>query len=227
MLTIWGRRNSLNVQKVMWTVGELGLDHVRHDVGGSFGGLDTEEFARLNPNRRIPVIKDDDFVLWESHAVVRYLAARYDAGGLWPQDPPTRAIADQWMDWMQTTLLPDLGTLFYGLVHTPVDQRDAATLAAATERIAGLYMRLNRWLADRPYVAGGSLTMGDIPLGTATFRYYSLDIAHATLPHVEAWYQRLQERPAYQSHVMIPFGSSPDEWRALEQAGTWDATGVA
>lgn len=92
MLTVWGRKNSINVQKVMWTVGELGLEYRRHDVGRQFGGLDTPEFLALNPNGLVPVIEDGGTVVWESNAVVRYLAAKYGAGGLWaacgPRMPP-------------------------------------------------------------------------------------------------------------------------------------------
>ena len=91
MLKIWGRRNSINVQKVMWAVGELGLAHERIDAGGAFGGLDTEEFGALNPNRRVPAIDDDGTVVWESHAIVRYLCAKYGDGTLWPSEPAARA----------------------------------------------------------------------------------------------------------------------------------------
>ncbi|MGH6960833.1 MAG: glutathione S-transferase, partial [Dongiaceae bacterium] len=135
MLTVWGRTNSLNVQKAMWTIGELDLPHRRRDVGGKFGGLDTEAYGRLNPNRRIPVIDDDGVVVWESNAIVRYLAARYGQGSLWAVDPGARAAADQWMDWMQTTLSPDLSTVFGGLVRTPRSKRDPAAIDAAARSL--------------------------------------------------------------------------------------------
>ena len=92
MLTIWGRTNSINVQKVMWTVGELGLEHERIDAGDAFGGLDTDAYGAMNPNRKIPVLRDGDLIVWESHACVRYLAARYGSGGLWPEDPAARSL---------------------------------------------------------------------------------------------------------------------------------------
>ena len=95
MLRIWGRTNSINVQKVMWAVGELGLAHERIDAGGAFGGLDTAEYGAMNPNRKVPTIDDDGEVLWESNACVRYLAARYGAGSLWAEDPAERARADR------------------------------------------------------------------------------------------------------------------------------------
>ncbi len=111
MLTIWGRANSINVQKVMWTVGELGLGHTRIDAGGAFGGLDTDEYAARNPHRRVPVIDDDGVIVWESNAIVRYLCARHAAGTLWATDPAERAMADRWMDWQAASLVADLATV--------------------------------------------------------------------------------------------------------------------
>jgi glutathione S-transferase len=146
MLTIWGRTTSGNVQKVMWAVGELGLVHERIDAGQKFGRLDTPEFGRLNPNRRIPTIEDGDVVLWESNVIVRYLAARYGAGKLWPEDPAVRGVADQWMDWQQTALSPDMRTVFWGLVRTPVEKRDGAAIAAAVQRLKELWAMLDAWL---------------------------------------------------------------------------------
>lgn len=219
MLTIWGRRNSLNVQKVMWTVGEIELPHERRDVGGTFGGTKTEEYEGINPNRLIPAIEDNGTTMWESNAVVRYLAARYDAGGLWPEDPIKRAGADQWMDWMQTTLMPVLTPVFVGMTWTEPKDRDMQAIKEAIERTGEIFERLDNHLADRAFVAGDTLTMGDIPLGVACFRYFSLDINRPLFTHLNAWYERLSARPAYQKHVMIPFGSSLAEWRALELAG--------
>jgi glutathione S-transferase len=204
MLTVWGRTTSSNVQKVMWTIGELGLEHERIDAGRSYGRLDTEDYGRLNPNRRIPTLVDGDVVLWESNVIVRYLAAKFGAGRLWPDDPATRGVADQWMDWQQTTLLPDMRTMFWGLVRTPPEKRDQAKLAEAVQNLKELWARLDAHLNRRPFVAGETLTMGDIPVGTLCYRYHALDIERASLPHLEAWYARLLERDAFRRHVMIP-----------------------
>jgi glutathione S-transferase len=180
------------------------LAHRRLDAGGAFGGLDTEAYGKLNPNRRIPTIEDDGVVIWESHACVRYLAARYNSGGLWPEDLVARAQADMWMDWLHTTLLAPLGVVFWGLIRTPEPARDVAAIAKATDELAELWPRLDAWLQDRSFIAGERLTIGDMPLGTACYRYYNLPIARPTLPAVEAWYQRLQDRAAYAEHVMLP-----------------------
>ena len=204
MLRIWGRNNSINVQKVMWAVGELGLAHERIDVGGAFGRLDTPEYGRLNPNRRIPTVEDGEVVVWESNACVRYLAARYGASTLWPEDPARRAIADSWMDWQQTTLLPDMTVTFWGLIRTPEAERDHAAIAAAAKRLGPTWQVLDRHLASRRFVAGHALTIGDIPVGAACYPYYGLPIERPDLPNVAAWYGRLEERAPFREHVMVP-----------------------
>lgn len=204
MLKIWGRNNSINVQKVMWTVAELGLEHQRIDVGGQYGGLDTPEYGALNPNRLIPTLEDDGVVVWESNAIVRYLASRYGNGKLWPADSARRARADQWMDWMLTSLLPDLTLVFWGLIRTPPEKRDLAAIGMAAEKLGRTFAILDAHLTGHRFVTGEHLTMGDIPLGAACYRYHKLEIDRPHLPALEAWYARLQERPAYRTHVMIP-----------------------
>ncbi len=204
MLKVWGRNNSINVQKVMWTVAELGLEHRRIDAGGQFGGLDTPEYGTLNPNRLVPVIEDDGVVVWESNTIVRYLAARYGSGGLWPVDPAPRAEADRWMDWKITSLQPDMTVVFWGLVRTPPEQRDTARIESAAERLGQTFAVLDAHLAGRRFVAGDELTMGDIPVGAACYRYHALPIRRPPLPDLESWYGRLRERTAFRSHVMIP-----------------------
>jgi glutathione S-transferase len=204
MLKVWGRNNSINVQKVMWAVDELGLEHERIDVGGAFGGLDTPAYGRLNPNRRVPTVEDGDVVVWESNACVRYLAARYGAGGLWPEDPGERAQADMWMDWQTTTLLPDMTVVFWGLIRTPEAERDHAAIEAAARRLGATWRILDEHLATRRFVAGDALTMGDIPVGASCYRYGELSIERPQLPNVEAWYGRLRERAPFREHVMVP-----------------------
>jgi glutathione S-transferase len=204
MLRIWGRVNSINVQKVMWAVGELDLAHERIDAGGQFGKLDTPDYGRLNPNRLVPVVEDGETVVWESHSCVRYLAARYDEGGLWPEDPGARSLADRWMDWKFTTIIPRLTPIFWGLIRTPEDQRDMAVIENAVAELARHWPALDGHLADRPFVAGERLTMGDIPVGAAYYRYRHLPIERPDLPNLEAWYERLAERAPYRTHVMLP-----------------------
>jgi len=206
MLKVWGRRNSINVQKVMWAVGELGLPHERIDAGGPFGGLDTEEFGALNPNRRVPVIDDGGAVVWESHAILRYLAAKYGAGTLWPKDPAVRARADMWTDWTLADLQPAFtGGVFWGFYRTPEAQRNWPAIRQGIARSAILFRLLDLQLEGRDFIAGDTFTFGDIPAGAQLYRYFALEIDRPALPNVEAWYERLTARPAHREHVMVPF----------------------
>jgi glutathione S-transferase len=205
MLKVWGRRNSLNVQKIMWTIGELGLAHEHIDAGGPFGGLDTDEFGAMNPNRRVPVIDDDGTVVWESHAILRYLAAKYGAGTLWPEDPGARARSDMWTDWTSADLQPAFIGLFWNLYRTPEDQRNWNLIRQGVARSAILFQLLDRHLGAHAFIAGETLTFGDIPAGAELYRYFELEIDRPFLPNVEAWYARLQEREAYRTHVMVSF----------------------
>jgi glutathione S-transferase len=206
MLKVWGRRSSFNVQKVMWLVGELGLAHEHIPAGGSFGGLDAPEFRAMNPHGRVPVVQDGPVTVWESHAVLRYLAARYAPGSFWPEAPADRALIDGWMDWSQTALQPDfLNGVFWGYYRTPEAERDLPAIEKSLARCAEHFRLLDAMLRTQPFLTGDSLSLADIPAGTSLYRFYELDIERPELPHVEAWYRRLQMRPAYREHVMIPF----------------------
>jgi glutathione S-transferase len=206
MLTIWGRRSSFNVQKVMWLVDELGLAHKHIEAGGSFGGLDTPEFRAMTPHAKVPVIDDDGTVVWESHAILRYLAARYGQGAFWQDDPAARSQADRWMDWAHTTLQPDfLMGVFWGFYRTPAAQRDMPAVRKKIEACARHFTLLDRQLGGRDFILGNALTLADVPAATCLYRYFNIEIERPSVPNVEAWYARLQDRPAYRRHVMVPF----------------------
>jgi glutathione S-transferase len=205
MLKLWGRPTSLNVQKVVWTLEEIGLPYERVDVGGRHGGLDTPAYVALNPNRRIPTLEDDGVVVWESNAVVRYLCARYGEGVLWDRDPGKRAQADQWMDWMQTTLGPDYFALFFAVVRTPPQKQDKAAIPGLVRALGERYLLLERLLEDRLFLLGDALSMADIVNGTTLYRYYEMEIERPALPRLAAWYERLKERPGYRKGVMVSF----------------------
>ncbi len=219
MLEIWGRRNSSNVIPAMWAVGETGVAWRRHDVGGSFGGLDTPEYLAMNPNGLVPTLSDDGHIVWESNAIIRYLSAKYCADSLWQADPARRSLSDRWMEWGKSTGVVATMGVFFATVRTEPDKRDAAKIARFTEAAAKNWQFLDGQLSDRPFLAGDSLTMGDIPMGALAHRYFHMDVARPELPHVRAWYDRLAERPAYREHCMIDFGANPAEWHALERAG--------
>lgn len=210
-LTIWGRRSAFNVQKVLWLVGELGIPHTHIDAGGDAGGLDTPEFRAMNPHGRVPVIRDaardgGGTVVWESHTILRYLAAVYGKQSFWHDDPAARSRDECWMDWSATALQPAFLTgLFWGYYRTPEDRRDWTAIRVKQDACAQYMRVLDAELADRPYLSGDRLGLADIPAGTCLFRYFGMGLEYPEVPNVQAWFARLQERPAYREHVMLPF----------------------
>ena len=204
-MRLWGRRSAFNVQKVMWAMAELGLEYEHLEVGGRFRGLETPRFLALNPNGRIPVLEDNGLAIWESHTIIRYLAATYGAGSLWPSDPRVRSLADRWMDWMLATLQPEFMKLFWGFFRTPEKHRNVNLIEAAMTQCEKHFAVLDAHLQGRAFVAGENFSMGDIPAATSLYRYFEMGISIPELPNVCAWYERLSARPAYRVGVLVPF----------------------
>jgi len=205
MLKIWGRTNSVNVQKVLWCCGELEVPYERVDAGGQFGRTEEPDYLAMNPTGLIPTIEDDGFALWESNTIVRYLCARHGANTLWPEDPVTRALAEKWMDYQLGTLWVAFRAAFLGLVRTPPEQRDMDQIGASLESTARALALLDRHLSDNEYVAGSEFTVGDVALGSTAYRWLNMEIERPEMPNLVAWHDRLSGRPAYQRSVMVPF----------------------
>lgn len=204
MLKILGRRTSGNVMEPLWVADELGLEYEQVDIGGKFGGNDQPEYLAMNPMGLVPTLIDDGFVVWESNAITRYMGAKYGYGSLYPDDLQVRATADTWMDWQLTAVSEMIRPIFWGLVRTPVAERDHNLIAESVKAGVHLWSMLDRHLADRAYVAGDVLTIGDIPLGPQVHRWMKLVEDRPAMPNLEAWYARLSERPAFRKHCMIP-----------------------
>jgi len=202
MLTIWGRVNSINVQKVLWTVHELGLPFARIDAGGAFGVTDTADYARMNPNRTVPTINDDGFVLWESNAITRYLAARHGAGKLWPEDLRQRADVDRWMDWQATEFYAVMRNAFLELVRKPESERNAERIATSVKLSNQRAQVLEAALTGRTWLTGDALTLADISVGCAAHRWLLLPVTQPLdrpdTPNITDWMTRLRARPAAQ-----------------------------
>lgn len=204
MLKIWGRKNSINVQKVLWCCAELGLPFDRVDAGMQFGVNDTAEYRAMNPNGLVPTIDDNGFVLWESHAIVRYLARRHGMGTLWPSDSKAAADADRWMEWYSTTLWLAMRPVFWNLARMAPEKRNMAEVAENHKKLVGYFGIADRELGRKTYMAGSAFSMGDIPLGVAAFRWYNLPVERPVHANLDRWYQRLCERPAFREHCMAP-----------------------
>jgi len=201
MLKILGKASSINVRKVLWTCDELGLPFEREDWGSGFRATDTPDYLALNPNAMVPVICDGDFVLWESNAIIRYLATAYGDGSLLPAAPRQRARIEQWMDWQATELNPAWRYAFVALVRKHPDYNDAAALAASlaswTRHIGILEQQL---AASGAYVLGDNFTLADVPLGLSVNRWLMTPMQHADYPAVRAYFERLSQRPAFLRH---------------------------
>lgn len=204
MLKLWGRSNSTNVKKALWCLEELELPYTRIDAGGMFGIVDEPEFIAKNPNKLVPCLEDGELVLWESNAIVRYLAAQQGLGSLWNADPAARAQADKWMDWTTSTLAGPFRPLFWNIVRTAPEQRDMAAVDAALEASGNVLAIADQALARQPYLSGESVGMGDIPLGCFAYAWFEMPIERPDLPHLRNWYDRLRQRPAYQAAVITP-----------------------
>jgi glutathione S-transferase len=204
MLVVWGRSNSVNVQKVLWCCEEMSLAYERIDAGGAFGVVNTPQYRKLNPNGLVPTIVDDGFVLWESNAIVRYLTEKHAAGNLWPDERKVRAEADQWMDWTSATFWPAIRPLFLGLIRTPADKRDPQALEESRRKTAETVAIVDAHLESRRFLAGNSFTMGDIALGCAIWRWMDLPIERPEMANVARWFDSLAQRPAYRKIVMLP-----------------------
>lgn len=208
MPILWGRKNSINVQKPLWAAAECGVTLERKNVGGPFGGLDTEEYGRLNPNRLIPVLQDGSVVLWESNAIVRYLAEKFGSdSGFYPHDIVARARANQWLDWVNSTFYVDLVPMFLQLYRVAEDKRDKKLIKDNTARLNDEKLPLaDAYLGDGPFVAGKQITFGDMGLGTLLYRYFEMPISKGDFNNLYAYYQRLQESPHFKTHCMLPLG---------------------
>jgi glutathione S-transferase len=203
-IKIWGRRDSSNVQKVLWCCAELGIAFDRVDLGGKFGGNKEKPYLDLNPNGLVPTIEDGGFILWESNTIVRYLTEKYGGGKLLPSNVEGRASASRWIDWQLSTVNPANDPLCRGLVRTPEEKRDPAAIAAAVEKTSKAWKIVDDQLAKNTFLAGEAFTIGDIPLGVWAYRWFNLPIVRPMLGHLSAWYERLCQRPPYQTHIMIP-----------------------
>ena len=205
MLKVWGRINSINVQKVLWALEELRVPYERVDAGLAFGVVNDPFYVKMNPNSRVPTIDDDGFVLWESNAIVRYLAAKHGAGSLWPSDPQG-ARRQRSLDGLD---VEPRRTVDHAGVLGP-DPHAAGEAQHGADRGRGRKARSrslacsSRASATRLMSLVTTFTMGDIVVGVFVYRWYALDVKRPSLPRIEAYYERLKQRPPFQKHIMRP-----------------------
>lgn len=204
-ITLWGRETSSNVQKVAWTLEELGLPYKQIPLGGRHGGTDAADYVAMNPNKLVPTLSDGDLVIWESHAIVRYLCAAYGRTTLWREDLAERAKVDQWTDWVATNFQPAWLAVFWLTVRTPPEKQDPAAIKAALAKASDAFAILDAQLGKGSFLAGDSLSYADIVAGIALYRWYTMDIERRDTPHVAAYYERLSGRAAYAKTVCVSY----------------------
>jgi glutathione S-transferase len=203
---VWGRKTSSNVMKVLWGLAEMDLPFERIDVGGAFGKTDTADYRSMNPTGLVPTLQEDDFTLWESNVILRYLhAAHAPASPLFPAEVHARANVDRWMDAQQTTFNRPMSQVFWGLVRTPPEKRDMAAIAQAIQDTAKAWAMVEHEVSRHDFIAGDSFTLCDIPWGVHAHRWFGMDylgLERPEFPAIRAWYDRLLQRPGYQAHVV-------------------------
>ncbi|VVQ25025.1 Glutathione S-transferase GstB [Pseudomonas fluorescens] len=212
MLTVWGRERGLCVKKVLWCLEDLKLDFERIDAGRQYGRTNDEEYLRLNRNGLVPTLIDDEFVLWESNAIMRYLALRYGPPSLYPSEPKLHADCNRWLDWSVGALWPDIVPLFTSLIRTAPDRRDMTAVRTQSTRLAKNWAIADEYLAGKQFITGDYFTIADIALGVLaqTYETFELDNKPVT-PHLDAWYERISQRPGFKRFAVLPPEPDPTE----------------
>jgi glutathione S-transferase len=205
-LKIWGRANSVNVQKVLWCLSELDLAYQRIDAGMAFGRNRDPDYLAMNPNGRVPTLVDGDFVLWESNSIMRYLVRAHAPGSsLYPDAPKQRAGVDRWLDWTLSTVQPVDRPVFWALVRTPLEQRDMVAIQKDADAEAEVWRIANAQLATRRFIEGDDFTLADIALGAYARRWFGVEgVTKPQLPHLERWFAQFAGRPGFQKFIAPP-----------------------
>jgi glutathione S-transferase len=205
-LTIWGRANSVNVQKVLWCLAELDLAHIRIDAGMAYGKNREPEYLAMNPNGRVPTLVDGDFALWESNSIMRYLTLAYAKGSpIYPTSPRARAGVDRWLDWSLSTLQPVDRPVFWALVRTPLEKRDMVAIQKDADAEAEVWRIADDQLKTRRFIEGDDFTLADIALGAYARRWFGVEgVSKPKLGHLERWFAQFSARPGFQKFIAPP-----------------------
>jgi glutathione S-transferase len=205
-ITIWGRANSVNVQKVLWCLYELDLAYERIDAGMAFGRNTGADYLSMNPNGRVPTLVEGDFVLWESNSVMRYLAlAHRPDSPIYPQSPRIRAGVDRWLDWTLSTVQPVDRPVFWAMVRTPPAQRDMVAIQKDVDAEAKVWQIADERLATQRYFEGDHFTLADIAIGAFARRWFGVEgVSKPKLAHLARWFAEIADRPGFQKFIAPP-----------------------
>lgn len=203
MMKIYGRRNSAATQKVLWLCAEAGIPYELEWFGMGYTSVDSPEYVAINPNRRVPAIDDEGYVLWESNVICRYLADKHNLEVLWPRDPCARAEADRWMEWQSSNwmlIVPAFAFLVRGITTFGGD----SGVQPALDRAAEAYRIIEDHLAGRSFVAGDHLTLGDFALMPRVHQWFGLGRGRPAMPNLDSWYRRLSAMPSFRETFTLP-----------------------
>ncbi|ASJ72738.1 glutathione S-transferase family protein [Granulosicoccus antarcticus] len=207
MIKLFGRSTSINVQKVMWVLAELNLKYDRFDVGGAFGGLNDAEYIALNPHQKVPTLVDDTVVLWESNAILRYLADAYGRDVIFGTTPAARGTSDMWMEWYQNSVYPNFQAIFHQKVRLRSTERSSDVLARAQDVVFKQFSLFDSKLESTEFINGDHLTLGDVPMAACLYRYFTMDIERPDYPQIARYYESLTQRSTFSENVMINYDS--------------------
>jgi glutathione S-transferase len=214
VIKIWGRASSSNVQALMWAIEELALPHQRQDAGFIYGGNDTPDFLAMNPNGTVPVLQDgENKPIWETGAILRYVAEKYAGDAFWPKDAEERAEVDKWAEWAKINVaLKFTAPVFWRVVRTAPSKQDPEAIKQAISVLNGFLAVAETQLGKQSFLASSNLSLADIQFGHLLYRYFDIEIERASFPNIESYYCRLSEREAFKKHVAISY----DELRVVD-----------
>ncbi|GAB5467955.1 MAG: glutathione S-transferase [Rhodospirillales bacterium] len=207
MLKLWGRVSSSNVQAVRWCLEELGLAYQRIDAGLTYGVVDSPGYRAMNPNGTVPTLQDaDNPPLWESGAILRYLASRYGPESFWPADPVARAEVDKWAEWSKLNMaVAFTAPVFWRVVRTAPSKRNPQAIAAGLKGLGRALDIAEARLRQSPFLAGEAFTLADIQFGHCLYRYFDIEIERRERPALRRYYDALTARQPYRDCVMVSY----------------------
>lgn len=192
--------NALRVRAVIF---ELGLDVEIVDVDMRGGGHKTPEFLAMNPNGKVPVLKDGDFVLWESRAINAYLSSLKPEAGLYPDDAKKRAMIDQWSYWHSIHLSPAIGRIVFERVLKNMfgmGAPDESTIEPQLKEVAQFLPVLDKALEGKEWICG-DLSIADFALASTFHMRKPARISLDGYPNITAWMARMESRPSWQKAI--------------------------
>jgi glutathione S-transferase len=205
MIEIWGRSNAYNVQKVLWMLAELGLESKHYDLGSNPGDLESSDYLAINPHARIPTLRDDNGIAWESNTIVRYLASEYGGESFASKNAMARSSAERWMDWELCKLQPDFIDLFWGYYRKLPAERDQQAINLSLQNCQAHYCMLDDHLQQHRFLAGDAFGIADIPCATSLYRYFNMGLEVERPQNLIRWYESLLQRPAFQQTIAVAF----------------------